>query len=373
MSSKPEVLMISKPIAPPWNDSAKNIVRDQVRNGARYTYRIMTIPDAEPIADAAIHEPVYRSRGELTAGIRQNARVMLRGLRRGDVSIYHYFFAPNGVTSAAGRVQAFVAGVRTVQTICSTPASFERAKRLLFTDRVVALSPDTAEKLERAGVDRARIRMVRPGIVPIPRAGAEERAAVRVKYGIPAAGPAIVFPGDYEFSTAADTVAAAAPALLGAFPSATLVFACRLKTGAAQKIQERIRIGLGALAERVVFVNVAPDMPHLVGAADVAVLPAESLYAKMDVPLVLLEAMSQRVPLVVADVPPLAELVGLGAAIGVPPGDAPALAAATKAMLNDVERASRLGEAGERAVNELFSSARMAREVEDIYDELLGR
>ena len=373
MSTKPEVLMISKPIAPPWNDSAKNIVRDQVCHGARYTYRIMTTPDAMPIAGGAIHEPIYRTGGRLTAGVRQNARVMLRGLKRGDVSIYHYFFAPNGLTSAAGRAQAFIAGVRTVQTICSTPASFERAWRLLFTDRVVALSQDTASKLEGAGVDRARIRMVRPGIVPIPRADSAARAAVREKYGIPSGGPAIVFPGDYEFSTAAGTVAGAAPALLGSFPSASLVFACRLKTGAAREIQERIQRELAAYGGRIIFVNVAPDMPHLIGAADVAVLPAESLYAKMDIPLVLLEAMSQRVPLVVADVPPLAELVGLGAAIGVAPGDAPALASATSAVLLNPDRAAGLGEAGERAVNELFSSARMAREVEDVYDELLGR
>lgn len=372
MTTKPEVLMISKPIAPPWNDSAKNVVRDQVCHGERYTYRIMTTPDAEPIAEGAIHEPIYRTEGRLTAGVRQNARVMLRGLRRGRVSIYHYFFAPNGVTSAAGRVQALFAGVKTVQTICSTPASFDRARRLLFTDRVIAVSRDTAQKLESAGVDGARIRMVRPGIVPIPRAGSEARAAIRSKYGIPASGPAIFFPGDYEFSSAAETVAAAGPELLGSFPDASLVFACRLKTAAAREIQERIRRSLSAFGARVVFVNVAPDMPHLIGAAEVAVLPAESLYAKMDIPLVLLEAMSQRVPLVVADVPPLAELVGVGAAVGTRPGDAAGLASAIAKVLRSPSLAVDLGAAGERAVNQLFSSARMAREVEDIYDELLG-
>lgn len=365
--------MISKPIAPPWNDSAKVIVRDQAAHGARYTYRIMTTPDAAPIAGDAIREPIYRTAGKLTGGIRQNARVMLRGLRRGDVAIYHYFFAPNRVTSAAGRVQALLAGVRTVQTICSAPASFEGIGRLLFTDRVVALSRDTADKLARAGIDESRIRTVRPGIVPIPRAAAAARAALRRKYGIPAAGPAIFFPGDYEFSTAAATVAGAAPALLAAFPDATIVFACRLKTDAARAHQERIRGELAAFGDRIAYVNVAPDMPNLIGAADVAVLPAETLYAKMDVPLVLLEAMAQRVPLVVADVPPLAELVALGAALGVAPGDPAALAAATSDLLRNPARAAGLGEAGERAVGDLFSSARMAREVEDLYDELLGK
>jgi glycosyltransferase involved in cell wall biosynthesis len=371
MTTKPEVLMISKPIAPPWNDSAKNIVRDQVRRGSRYTYRIMTTRDAPHVADDAIAEPIYRTEGKLTGGIRQNARVMLRGLRPGAVRIYHYFFAPNRVTSAAGRIQALVAGVKTVQTICSAPASYQRAKRLLFTDRVVALSRDTADKLEAAGVDRARIRLVRPGIEPLERASAEDRAAIRAKYGIAASGPAIVFPGDYEFSSAAATVASAAPSLLGAFPDAVLVFACRLKTDAARAKQDAIARELAAFGDRIKYVNVAPDMPRLIGAADLAILPAESLYAKMDVPLVLLEAMSQEVPLVVANVAPLAELIDLGAAEGTAPGDPTTLASAAASILQNSKRAAQLGGAGARAVRELFSSARMAREVEEIYDELL--
>lgn len=373
MAEKPEILMISKPIAPPWNDSAKNIVRDQVRWGSRYAYRIMTTRDAPPVAGAAIPEPIYRTEGKLTGGIRQNARVMLRGLRPGAVRLYHYFFAPNRVTSLAGRAQALVAGVRTVQTICSTPASFEGAARLLFTDRVVALSKDTADRLEGAGVERRRIRLVRPGIDPIPRAPKPDRDAIRGKYGIPASGPAIFFPGDYEFSSAAATVAAAAPALLGSFPDAVLVFSCRLKTPAARERQDRIARELAPFGDRIRFVNVAPDMPHLIGAADVALLPAETLYAKMDVPLVLLEAMSQEVPLVVADAPPLSELVALGAAHGTPPGDGAALASATASVLQNPDRAAGLGGAGARAVRELFSAARMAREVEGIYDELLER
>jgi glycosyltransferase involved in cell wall biosynthesis len=373
MTTKPEVLMISKPIAPPWNDSAKNIVRDQVRHGERYTYRIMTTRDAPPIAGNAVMEPLYRTEGKLTGGIRQNARVMLRGLFPGAVRIYHYFFAPNRVTSAAGRIQALVARVRTVQTICSTPASFAQAKSLLFTDRVIALSRDTADKLERAGVSPAKIRLVRPGIVPIEREGTDARAEIRKKYGLTTEGPVIMFPGDYEFSSASATVAEAAPSLLGAFPDAMLVFACRLKTAAAREKQDEIAQKLASFGDRVKFVNVAPDMPHLIGSADVAVLPAESLYAKMDIPLVLLEAMSQEVPLVVASTAPLSELASLGAALGVSPGDATALASATASLLRNSKRGQDLGAAGARAVRERFSSDRMAREVEEIYDGLLGK
>jgi len=373
MTTKPEVLMISKPIAPPWNDSAKNIVRDQVCHGERYTYRVMTTRDAPPLGKNAVMEPLYRTEGKLTGGIRQNARVMLRGLFPGSVRIYHYFFAPNRVTSAAGRIQALAARVRTVQTICSTPASFAGAKSLLFTDRVIALSQDTADKLEGAGVSAAKIRLVRPGIVPIERDGASARAEIRRKYGLATDGPVIVFPGDYEFSSASATVAAAAPSLLDAFESAVLVFACRLKTAAAREKQDMVARELAAFGDRVKFVNVAPDMPRLIGAADIAVLPAESLYAKMDIPLVLLEAMSQQVPLVVANTAPLEELVSLGAAIGVSPGDATALASATISLLRDSKRGRDLGAAGARAVREQFSSDRMAREVEEIYDELLGK
>ncbi len=371
MTSGRQVMMISKPIIPPWNDSAKNIVKNQVVNGSRYTYRIMTTPDAPPVSPNAIHDPIYPNGGRYSAGIRQNIKVLFHGLRPRGTVLYHYFFAPNRLSSSAGRVQRFTARVKTVQTICSVPTSFDGASKLLFTDLAIVLSRDTERRFLNAGVERSRIRLIRPGIEPIPPPESASRITTRRSFGIDN-GPLVIFPGDYEFSLAAQTVASAAPMILRGNPDATIVFACRIKRAASEAIQRDIRRELEPLGDRVKFIIEVEDMPAFVGCADVVLLPSESLFAKMDVPLVLLEAMSQRVPLVLADVPPLDEILETGAGVGVPPTDPEALAAAVTDLLSDGAKRARLGESGERAVNDLFSAQRMAEQVEDLYDEILS-
>ncbi len=371
MASGKQVMMISKPIVPPWNDSAKNIVKNQVVNGSRYTYRIMTTPDAPQVSPNAIHDPIYPGGGRYSAGIRQNIRVLFHGLRPRGTVLYHYFFAPNKLSSSAGRVQRFTAGVKTIQTICSVPASFDDARKLLFTDLAIVLSRDTERRFLDAGVDRSRIRLIRPGIEPIPPPEPASRMATRRSFGIDK-GPLVIFPGDYEFSLAAQTVASAAPIILQGNPEATIVFACRIKRAASEAIQRDIQREIEPLGDRVKFINEVEDMPAFVGCADVVMLPSENLFAKMDVPLVLLEAMSQRVPLVLADVPPLDEIIETGAGVGVPPTNPKALASAVTNLLFDDARRASLGESGERAVNDLFLARRMAEQVEDLYDEILS-
>ena len=38
----PTVLMVSKPVAPPWNDSSKNLVKDLAQAGRGFSYRVLT-------------------------------------------------------------------------------------------------------------------------------------------------------------------------------------------------------------------------------------------------------------------------------------------------------------------------------------------
>ena len=374
-AGRPEVLFISKPLVEPWNDSAKLVVRDQVTHGERYRYRVLTPPDAPSWGPEVTNDPVYAAAGPFRPRLLDKARVLGRCLRPGPAAIVHYVFAPNPLTSTVGRVaRRLSSGVRTVQTVPSAPRSYEGVARLLFTDRVLAMSRDTLDKLAAAGVPRDRLRLVRPGIVPLAPPDASEIRRRREELGF-GPGPLVVYPGDYEFSRAAAIVAQAAPAILRQCPEATLVFACRLKTGEAAQHQRRIDAELTAagLAGRYRFINRLPAMPLFLGAVDLVVMPAESLFAKMDAPLVILEAMSQRVPCLVADVPPLSEIVELGGASPIPPDDPGRLADEVLRLIADPGQQAELGARAEAALHQHFSAHAMAAAVEAVYDELLGR
>jgi glycosyltransferase involved in cell wall biosynthesis len=105
--------------------------------------------------------------------------------------------------------------------------------------------------------------------------------------------------------------------------------------------------------------------------ADVVALPSADLYAKMDYPLVLLEAMSLARPVIVARGGAAEELCEGDAALAVAPqGDV--LAHEIERLLAQVALRESLGKHARNAVLERYSYRAMASAYEAVYDRLIG-
>jgi glycosyltransferase involved in cell wall biosynthesis len=105
---------------------------------------------------------------------------------------------------------------------------------------------------------------------------------------------------------------------------------------------DRQALEAAAPAERVRFLGTRLDARELLGAADVVVIPSRS----EGLPLAALEAMAAGRPIVATAVRGLRDLLEDGrTALLVPPGDAQALAAAVRRLLDDPELARSLGDA----------------------------
>lgn len=363
--------MVSKPVAPPWNDSSKNFVRALALSGERFDYHVLT-PRGQPLPGPRIRsEPVYGGRGRFTPALQQNLRALRRLLQRDHCALAHFFFAPNPRATRAIQFGLRVRPRRTVQTDCSIPESFRQPTRLLFADTVVVLSRHTHRCFAAAGVATNRLRHIPPGIDVPPLPSPNRCRAVRRRYGLSPDGLVALYAGDYQFSRAAETVARAVPRM----KDVEIVFACRIKQPASRDEQRRIDAMLrsAGVRGRVRMIDEVDDMLALIGACDLALLPAESLYAKMDLPLVMLEAMALQLPIVVADVPPLDELLvdELGAAV--PAQQPEALARAVGDLQRGRQARRRMGERAREAVKQHFSIARVSRAYEQLYGELIER
>jgi sugar transferase (PEP-CTERM/EpsH1 system associated) len=120
----------------------------------------------------------------------------------------------------------------------------------------------------------------------------------------------------------------------------------------------------------VLFAGSRQDVPRLLGAMDLFVLP--SLHEAL--PLVLLEAMAVGLPLVATCVGGVPEIVEHDInGLLVPPGDEDALLAALRQLAGNAELRTRLGEAGLKRVRAEFTIQGMVRRVEAIYEELYAR
>jgi glycosyltransferase involved in cell wall biosynthesis len=122
-----------------------------------------------------------------------------------------------------------------------------------------------------------------------------------------------------------------------------------------------------ALLDRVRFTGHRDDVPRLLTAADLLVLP--SLYEGL--PNVVLEAMQVRKPVVATAAPGTTELVIDGqTGLLVPMRQPVPLAEAMRRLLDDPDLARRLGEAGHARVAAEFRTATMVERFAALYDDL---
>ncbi len=372
------VLLVSKPLSPPWNDSGKNWARDVACYASAGVVHHVMVPRGSTAfhgVSNVVPEAIYRGEGAFAPAALEKSRTLLHLMRR-TCDVVHLCFAPNPRTNQIARAAMRWRPRPVVHTVLSVPASFEGIGSWLFAERVVAVSADTASRLEAAGV--RGVRHI-PAAIPIPaplrRADPARVQRAAKALGLDPARPVVLFPGDYEFSQAADTFAAAVERLAGA-SDACFVFACRIKQRASLAREVHFRHLLAPQARRgqVRFLRQLDDMTAVLALADVAVLPAERSYAKMDLPLVLLEALAQETPVILADVAPQREVLPEPAeahgGLRVPPLDPAALADAVGELLRDPARRRRMGEAGRHHVIANHDAATVCARYIKIYQEI---
>jgi glycosyltransferase involved in cell wall biosynthesis len=122
------------------------------------------------------------------------------------------------------------------------------------------------------------------------------------------------------------------------------------------------------LTERVTFAGLRHDVPQLMAAATIAVMPSlnEALSN------VLLESMAAAAPVVATRVGGTPEAIDDGVnGVLVPPGDPGAMARAVSDLLLDPARARLLGNAARQSINKRFSMERMVSATEQLYQALL--
>lgn len=339
----------------------------------RYTPIVMSRSHAAFDLPRAKLDPVYAA-ASASAGfapaLTDNLRVLRRLALGRKTALWHFFFAPNPRTSTVARVVGRVRRARSVQTVCSAPAAGVNLKQVLFAERVVVLSEHTRRRFLDAGVSEARVVLIRPAIAPLSPVTKERARELRHELGLAVERPLIVYAGDLEFGRGAD-LALEAHRDLPAGLDAQLVLACREKTPRARERARLLRERAAELgiADRVRFMGETPRIHDLLASADLVTMPTETLYAKMDLPLVLLEAMALSRCVLVGAGTPAQELAAAGGAAKVET-TREAVSALTRELILDEQRRATLGERARQVVLEDYSPRQMAERYEALYDQL---
>ena len=237
-----------------------------------------------------------------------------------------------------------------------------QAERLVAraTTKIICVSAHDRELAVRFRVAHPeKLVVIRNGIDP-ERFTRADGSAVRRKWGLESA-PVLTFVG----RLAAQKNPAVLLNVLGHLPEGRLVLV------GDGPLMPRIRrlVLQGKSTDRVLLVGERGDIPEILAASDVFVLPSrwEGL------PLTVIEAMMAGLPVVASRVGGVPELVEEGVTgFLVPSGDLQALARALQRLVEDDELRRSMGEAGRRRALERFTLARMLRETQAVYEEVVG-
>src|SRR4051812_6266565 len=97
----PRVLFVSKPIAPPFHDGTKCLVRDVASELRDFSPVVLTTPAGLSLLPSGVAgRAVYGTSGAFAPALADNARAALSLLLGPRDDLWHFVFAPNPRTCA---------------------------------------------------------------------------------------------------------------------------------------------------------------------------------------------------------------------------------------------------------------------------------
>lgn len=301
---------------------------------------------------------------EREVGAVRRFSALVRTVRGEHASVFHAHLtwplrcSTGIVAAAAARVPAIVATQHLLPLLPARPPRVKRAVVQACVDRYVAVSTAMGVAL-RSGLPAERVSVIHNGIPVEPYRGARDAAIRRTL--APDDAPLVL-------TVARLHAQKGIPFLLGALARLPRVRLAIAGDGPDRVALESEAVRLG-VADRVRMLGEREDVPELLAACDVFVLP--SLFEGL--PVSVLEAMASARPVIATAIGGTAEVVAHEeTGLLVPPGDAASLAGAIDRLLGDPVLAARLAARGRALVEQEFSATVMAERVAQLYDQLLS-
>jgi glycosyltransferase involved in cell wall biosynthesis len=288
-----------------------------------------------------------------------------RLLRAHGADIVH---THSSVDSWLATVAAKSAGVPVVRSRhVSIPILPRRALVYRLADRVLTTGDAIKRLVERAGVPAERVVSVPAGVDTARFHPGVSGKAVREELGLDPDARVVGLVANVRGSKGHRYFLEAAREIVAAVPAARF-----LVVGDGVGFEDvRRRVAEMGLQASVVMTGFRRDVPEVMAALDVLVLPSVKSEATSQV---IPQALAVGVPVVATRVGGIPEIVRDGeTGLLVPPADAPALAAAIRALLDDPARAAGLAAAGQALVRERYTVDAMMAATTAVYRALLRR
>lgn len=366
-----KVLLVTRPIAPPWDEGSKNFAFFLAKNIADFEIGLLTNGILPDLSDNVHQKSIYTTN---SFSYLQKMR-LLRSLRKfkNEFDILHYLFTPTKQNSFL--VKNFVHSgqkkFRTIQTVATLREdlySDKEIKNMLFGDLIITYSDWAKNKLNQLGFKN--VKRIYPGIDIDLYHGKEKNSEYLKKYGFSDSDFIINFSGEYVRNGAMDIVIQSFMEISKIIPEARLSLALRLKNKQdVQKKKEVVEIFKeNNLLDKVAFHDDAQyQVFELYNLCDISIFPVENMHGKFDVPLAVIETMACEKPVIISDIPILQEFAKEDNSVRIEKGNLEQLNLAILNLYHNPEKRKQIGKAARKFTEENFDIKKIAGIYQEIY------
>lgn len=291
MTDIKQIVFLTRPIAPPWDEASKNL--------AYYLALHVQIPSIQCIllttqTKLALPSNIIQESIHTTKALNLKSKFrLLWYLIRSDIDCVHALFVFTPITGMIIKMLKLWKRFKVIQTVASISRNTYFLHFTVFGDEVVCFSKTTAALLKSLGVQ--------PHV--IPPAVSLERFKPSKK------NKSIAFLGELHRQNSYAIVEPLIDLLHKKLPDYQILLGFRTtrKPRKEGELVMKLKRKLTGV-KNIVFMDIIEDMPTVLAKTTLVILPARSVTEKFDYPLVLLEALACGTPIVISNIGPLGEL-----------------------------------------------------------------
>ena len=290
------ILFISRSINPPWTEGIKNTVRIIVENINNHTFIVPTKEEFSFNLENVEELPISKQEESYTVPLKSKINLFKNLILNNNADAYHVFGMPKGYSSNIIRYISKRKKKKTIQTLSNIED--KENKKLYFADKIVVMSKYSKNKLKELNIGSEVI---------YPSIDLEDFTNIkdyRKELGIKKE-KVILYAGDLDKDTTQNLI----NIILNTPKKIKFIIAIRDKT---KEIIHNKQILKNKVKEQklknVIFVKKA-DMPKLINTSDIVIFPVKKITSKLDIPMILLEALALKKPILLSENPLLKEIL----------------------------------------------------------------
>lgn len=369
-----KILLITRPITPPWDEASKNFAFFLAKNIPDFTIGLLTKGSVSNLPSNVEQTLIYTANN---FSFLQKIRLLLNlKFLKNKFNILHFLFTPTRLNSLLIK-SILCCGerrCRTIQTIATLREdlySNEEIKKMIFGDLVITYSDYAKNKLVSLGFKN--VQRIYPGIDLDLYRKKEKNPEHMKKYGLSDSDFVINFTGEYSRLGAIDDVAISFIEISKLIPTSKLSLAVRIKN--CEDIEKKKGVieifKRNNLLDRVIFHDDGTyEMSDIYNLCDISIFPVQDMNGKFDVPLAVIEAMACEKPVIISKIPILEEFAKEDNSVKIEKSNMSELKLKIMDLYDNPKKRISIGKEARKYVEENFDIKKIAEKYKDIYEKL---